>query len=275
VNEGFFVTGFLIPLVLPPTIPLWQVAMATAFGVVIGKEIFGGTGMNIFNPALVSRAFLYFAYPIQSSGDRVWVALDPSQAMDGFSGATLLARVAESTPLADGHAWQGAVSSLEINGRAVGWLDAFLGAIPGAMGETSTLACLIGLAILLITGVASWRIVVAVIGGGLTMNVIANLAGSQTNEMMNLPFHWHFVLGGFAFGMVFMATEPVTGTYTDMGRYIYGFGIGFMSLLIRTVNPAFPEGVMLAILFMNLLAPLIDYAVVSQNIKRRAARSAI
>lgn len=275
VNEGFFVTGFLIPLVLPPTIPLWQVAMATAFGVVIGKEIFGGTGMNIFNPALVSRAFLYFAYPIQNSGDRVWIPLDPAQAVDGYSGATLLARVAETTPVADGQAWQTAVSTMEVQGHAVGWLDAFLGWIPGSMGETSTLACLIGASILLITGVASWRIMVAMIGGAFAMTFVMSLAGSQTNEMMNLPFHWHFVLGGFAFGMVFMATEPVTGTYTDMGRYIYGFGIGVMSMLIRVLNPAFPEGVMLAILFMNIMAPLIDYAVVSQNIKRRAARSAI
>ncbi|NLN92025.1 MAG: NADH:ubiquinone reductase (Na(+)-transporting) subunit B [Candidatus Hydrogenedens sp.] len=275
VNEGFFVTGFLIPLILPPTIPLWQVAMATAFGVVIGKEIFGGTGMNIFNPALVSRAFLYFAYPIQNSGDRVWVALDPAQAVDGYSGATLLARVAEATPVADGQAWQTALSTMEVNGHGVSWLDAFIGWIPGSMGETSTLACLIGAAIMLITGVASWRIMVAMIGGALSMSVLMNLAGSQSNEMMNLPFHWHFVLGGFAFGMVFMATEPVTGTYTDVGRYIYGFGIGVMSMLIRVLNPAFPEGVMLAILFMNILAPLIDYVVVAQNIKRRAARSAI
>ncbi|HNZ48897.1 MAG TPA: NADH:ubiquinone reductase (Na(+)-transporting) subunit B [Candidatus Hydrogenedentes bacterium] len=275
VNEGFFVTGFLIPLILPPTIPLWQVALATAFGVVIGKEVFGGTGMNIFNPALVTRAFLYFAYPIQSSGDKVWVALNPAQAADGFSGATLLARVAEIPPVADGQAWQTAVSTMQINGKAVSWLDAFIGWIPGSMGETSTLACLVGAAILLITGVASWRIMVSMVAGALGLVLLMNAAGSQTNELMNLPFHWHFVLGGFAFGLVFMATEPVTGTYTETGKYIYGFGIGVMAILIRALNPAYPEGVMLAILFMNILAPLIDYAVVSQNIKRRAARSAI
>ncbi len=275
VNEGFFVTGFLIPLVLPPTIPLWQVALATAFGVIIGKEAFGGTGMNIFNPALVARAFLYFAYPAQNSGEDVWTPIAAEHAVDGFSGATLLARVAEAPPLETGNAYQAAISGMEINDKAVTWLDAFLGMVPGSIGETSTLACLLGAALLIVTGVASWRIMAAMFGGGLVMTVILNLVGSQTNEMMNLPFHWHFVVGGFAFGMVFMATEPVTAAYTQLGKYIYGAGIGVMAVLVRVVNPAFPEGVMLAILFMNLMAPLIDHVIVSKHISRRVARSAV
>ncbi|MFA7691391.1 MAG: NADH:ubiquinone reductase (Na(+)-transporting) subunit B [Candidatus Hydrogenedentales bacterium] len=275
VNEGFFVTGFLIPCILPPTIPLWQVALATAFGVVIGKEIFGGTGMNIFNPALVTRAFLYFAYPAQNSGDKVWVAVNQSQAFDGYSGATLLARVAEIPPDSAGRAYESAISGLVIQGKSVSWIDAFLGWIPGSMGETSTLACLLGAVLLIITGVASWRIMVSMIAGGFAMTFALNLVHSETNEMMNLPFHWHFVVGAFAFGMVFMATEPVTATYTLTGKYIYGFGIGVMTALIRVVNPAYPDGVMLAILFMNLLAPLIDYVVVARNITRRVARSAV
>ena len=275
VNEGFFVTGFLIPCILPPTIPLWQVALATAFGVVIGKEIFGGTGMNIFNPALVTRVFLYFAYPAQNSGDKVWVAVSPEQAMDGFSGATLLARVAEANPETAENAYAVAINGLVVNGKPVTWMDAFLGWIPGSMGETSTLACLIGAALLIITGVASWRVMVAMIGGCLAMTLLLNFADSKTNEMMNLPFQWHFVVGAFAFGMVFMATEPVTGAYTQSGKFVYGAGIGIMTALIRTVNPAFPEGVMLAILFMNILAPLIDYVVVARNINRRVARSAV
>lgn len=275
VSEGFFVTGFLIPCILPPTIPLWQVALATAFGVVIGKEIFGGTGMNIFNPALVTRAFLYFAYPVQNSGDKVWIPVSPEQAVDGFSGATLLARIAAVPPDSADQAYSAAINSMVIDGKPVAWLDAFLGWIPGSMAETSTLACLLGAALLLLTGIASWRVMAAMIGGCLGMTLLLNLAGSNTNEMMNLPFYWHFVLGGFAFGMVFMATEPVTGAYTKSGMYVYGCGIGVMTALIRVVNPAFPEGVMLAILFMNLMAPLIDYVVVSRNIKRRVARSAI
>ncbi len=275
VNEGFFVTGFLIPLILPATIPLWQVALATAFGVIIGKEAFGGTGMNIFNPALVTRAFLYFAYPAQNSGENVWTPIAAGQTADGYSGATLLARVAEAVPNEAGNAYQAAISSMTINGQSVNWMDAFMGWIPGSIGETSTLACLLGAALLLATGVASWRIMVAMIAGGFAMTTLLNLAGSQTNEMLNLPFHWHFVIGGFAFGMVFMATEPVTAAYTQSGKYVYGFGIGLMAVLIRVLNPAFPEGVMLAILFMNLLAPLIDHVVVSRNIRRRVARSAV
>lgn len=275
VNEGFFVTGFLIPCILPPTIPLWQVALATAFGVIIGKEIFGGTGMNIFNPALVTRAFLYFAYPVQNSGDKVWVPVSPEQAVDGFSGATLLARIAEISPDTADKAYGAAINSMVIDGKPVTWMDAFIGWIPGSMAETSTLACLLGAALMILVGIGSWRIMVSMIGGCLGMTLLLNLAGSSTNEMMNLPFHWHFVLGGFAFGMVFMATEPVTGTYTRSGMYVYGCGIGVLTALIRVVNPAFPEGVMLAILFMNLMAPLIDYVAVSRNIKRRLARSAV
>lgn len=275
VNEGFFVTGFLIPLILPATIPLWQVALATAFGVIIGKEAFGGTGMNIFNPALVTRAFLYFAYPAQNSGDDVWTPIAAGQAVDGYSGATLLARVAEIEPGAADRAYQAAIGSMEIGGRSVTWFDAFMGWIPGSIGETSTLACLLGAALLLVTGVASWRIMVAMIAGGFAMTGLLNLVGSETNEMLNLPFHWHFVIGGFAFGMVFMATEPVTAAYTQNGKYVYGFGIGLMAVLIRVVNPAFPEGVMLAILFMNLIAPLIDHVVVTRHINRRVARSAV
>ncbi|MCK5861797.1 MAG: NADH:ubiquinone reductase (Na(+)-transporting) subunit B [Candidatus Hydrogenedentes bacterium] len=275
VNEGFFVTGFLIPLILPPTLPLWQVALATAFGVIIGKEAFGGTGMNIFNPALVARAFLYFAYPAQNSGEKVWTPLIAEKTVDGFSGATLLARVAEEVPNEAGNAYQTAISGMSINDDPVSWFDAFMGSIPGSIGETSTLACLIGAAVLIVTGVASWRIMVAMLGGGLAMTLLLNTVGSQTNEMMNLPFHWHFVIGGFAFGMVFMATEPVTGAYTQLGKYIYGAGIGVMAILVRVVNPAFPEGVMLAILFMNLIAPLIDHVIVSKHISRRVARSAV
>lgn len=275
VNEGFFVTGFLIPLILPPTIPLWQVAIATAFGVVIGKEAFGGTGMNIFNPALVTRAFLYFAYPAQNSGEDVWVPVGAEQAVDGFSGATLLARVAEIDPGAADKAYAAAINDMVIQEKAVTWMDAFMGWIPGSMGETSTPACLLGAALLLVTGVASWRIMVAMVAGGWATTLLLNMVGSTTNEMMNLPFHWHFVIGGFAFGMVFMATEPVTAAYTQNGKYVYGFGIGLMAVLIRVVNPAFPEGVMLAILFMNLMAPLIDHVVVTRNIKRRVARSAV
>lgn len=274
VNEGFFVTGFLIPLILPPTIPLWQVALATAFGVIIGKEAFGGTGMNIFNPALVARAFLYFAYPAQNSGEDVWTPVTTAT-VDGFSGATLLARVAEAVPNEAGNAYQGAIEAMKVNGDPVSWFDAFLGSVPGSIGETSALACLLGAALLIVTGVASWRIMVAMVGGGLAMTLILNLVGSETNEMMNLPFQWHFVIGGFAFGMVFMATEPVTATHSQMGKYIYGAGIGIMAVLVRVVNPAFPEGVMLAILFMNLMAPLIDHVIVSRHISRRVARSAV
>ncbi len=259
VNEGFFVTGMLFPLILPPTIPLWQVALGISFGVVIGKEVFGGTGMNILNPALTSRAFLFFAYPAEISGDKCWIAAQTAAA-DAVSGATWLANASEqgSAALAQGLTW---------------W-DAFVGLIPGSMGETSALACLAGAVILLITGIASWRIMVSVVVGTIATAMLFNTIGSTTNLMLNVPFWWHFVLGGWAFGMVFMATDPVSAAATNTGRYIYGFFVGVFVVLIRVVNPAYPEGMMLAILLMNVFAPLIDHYVVKANIKRRNARYA-
>ena len=259
INEGFLVTGMLFPLVLPPTIPLWQVAIGIAFGVVIGKEIFGGTGMNVFNPALMARAFLFFAYPAQISGDQVWIAADTS--VDGYSGATWLAEAAVSGPEA-------------LAAGDVRWMDAFLGLIPGSMGETSTLACLIGAIILIGTGVGSWRIMASGVVGSFVMVQILNAASSATNPLMNVTFDWHVVLGGWAFGLVFMATDPVSAAHTNKGRYVYGFGIGMLAILIRVINPAFPEGMMLAILFMNMFASLIDHFVIQANIKRRKARYA-
>ncbi len=251
-NEGFFVTGTLIPLILPATIPYWQVVLGTAFGVVVGKEIFGGTGMNFLNPALTTRAFLFFAYPAQISGD-VWVA---ATAPDGVSGATWLASWAEGS----GHL------------PGLSWTDAFVGLIPGSMGETSTLAVLIGAAILLITRIAAWQTMFGVVLGTLVAAFGLNALGSDTNPMMSLPFHWHVVLGGWAFGAVFMATDPVSSAFTNTGKHAYGFGIGVLCVLIRVVNPAYPEGMMLAILFMNMFAPLIDHVVIQRNVKRRAAR---
>jgi Na+-transporting NADH:ubiquinone oxidoreductase subunit B len=255
INEGFLVTGLLFPLTLPPTIPLWQVAIGILFGVVIGKEVFGGTGMNVLNPALVSRAFLFFAYPGQISGDQVWIAADLAKA-DGLSGATALAQAAANTPAMMGQ-WD--------------WWSAFVGLVPGSMGETSTLACLIGAAILILTGVGSWRTMLGVTLGTLGMAALLNAIGSETNSMFGLPPIWHMVLGGWAFGMVFMATDPVSSAFTAWGKLLYGFGIGVLVVLVRVVNPAYPEGMMLAILFMNMFAPLIDYFIVSANIKRRAA----
>jgi Na+-transporting NADH:ubiquinone oxidoreductase subunit B len=250
VNEGFLITGLLFPLILPATIPLWQVAIGISFGVVIGKEIFGGTGRNIFNPALTARAFLFFAYPAQISGDAVWTAVD------GFTGATPLA--------------QAAVGG--VNAISVSWADAFWGFIPGSIGETSTFACLLGAAYLIMTGIGSWRVMLSMVLGMVGMSLIFNAIGSSTNPMFDLSACWHFVLGGFAFACVFMATDPVSATMTDTGRFIYGFLIGALGVLIRVVNPAYPEGWMLAILFMNGCAPLIDYFVVEKNIKRREAR---
>ena len=259
INEGFLVTGMLFPLVLPPTIPLWQVALGIAFGVIIGKEIFGGTGMNIFNPALMSRAFLFFAYPAQISGDQVWIAADTS--VDGSSGATWLAEAALTGPEA-------------LAGGNVSWMQAFLGLVPGSMGETSTLACLIGALILVATGIGSWRIMIAGVAGSFLMVQLLNAMSSTTNPLMNVPFEWHLVLGGWAFGLVFMATDPVSSAHTNKGRYVYGFLIGVLAILIRVINPAFPEGMMLAILFMNMFASLIDHFVIQANIKRRRARYA-
>ncbi len=269
VNEGFFVTSVLFALTCPPSIPLWQVALGISFGVVIGKEVFGGTGKNFINPALAGRAFLFFAYPAYMSGDTVWTALSPqvwTQGIDGFSGATAL-----------GQAKQGGLITMQhitaTGLQPISWWDAFLGNIPGSVGEVSTLAILIGAAILLITRVASWRIMAGVMVGMVAMSWGFNHIGSTTNPMFAMPWYWHLVLGGFAFGMVFMATDPVSAAMTDTGRWIFGVLIGVMVVLIRVVNPAYPEGMMLAILFANLCAPLIDYFVMQANIKRRALRN--
>ena len=253
VNEGFFVTSILFALILPPTIPLWQVALGITFGVVIGKEIFGGTGKNFLNPALTGRAFLFFAYLADMSGNSVWTAAD------GFTGATALGSAAE-----------GGVQNMIDNG--VSWMDAFFGTIQGSMGETSTLAILIGGAVLLTMGIASFRIVAGVMIGMVVTTLLLNAVGSDTNPMFALPWYWHLVLGGFAFGMIFMATDPVSASMTNKGKWFFGALIGFMVIMIRVVNPAFPEGMMLAILFANLFAPLIDHFVVQANIKRRVAR---
>lgn len=249
VNEGFFVTGMLFPLILPPNIPYWQVALGITFGVVIGKEVFGGVGMNILNPALTGRAFLFFAYPAQISGDKVWVAVD------SMSQATGLAQFAD--PL------------IKIT---YSWKDAFLGLIPGSMGETSTLACLIGAFILIVTKVGSWRIMLSILAGMVGMSLVFNAIGSDTNPMFAVTPFWHLVLGGFAFGTVFMATDPVTAAMTESGKWIYGLMIGILVVLVRVVNPAFPEGMMLAILFMNVFAPIIDKVFINKNIKRRLLR---
>lgn len=258
VNEGFFVTSILFALIVPPDIPLWQVAMGISFGVVIGKEVFGGTGKNFLNPALTGRAFLFFAYPAQLSGDAVWTAVD------GFSGATPL-----------GLAALGGVDSIvDAYGQAITWSDAFFGGIQGSIGETSTVAILIGMAILLWTRIASWRIIAGVMIGMVGTSLLFNMGASEGgNPMMAMPWHWHLVLGGFAFGMVFMATDPVSASMTDTGKWYFGALIGFMVVLIRVINPAFPEGMMLAILFANLFAPMIDHFVVQANIKRRLARN--
>ncbi|TNF19348.1 MAG: NADH:ubiquinone reductase (Na(+)-transporting) subunit B [Rhodobacteraceae bacterium] len=255
VNEGFLVSSMLYALILPATTPLWQVALGIIFGVVIGKEVFGGTGKNFLNPALTGRAFLYFAYPAQMSGDNVWVPVD------GYTGATALAVSASE-------------GFQELAARGMSWWDAFLGFVPGSMGETSTLACLIGLAFLLITRIANYRMVVGCLVGMIGFTLLLNVIGSTSNPMFAMPWHWHLVTGGYAFGLVFMVTEPVSGAHTNMGRYIYGALIGFMVVMIRVINPAFPEGMMLAILFGNVFAPLIDYFVVQANIKRRARRHA-
>ena len=253
VNDGFFVTSSLFSLTLPATIPLWQVAIGISFGVVVGKEIFGGTGKNFLNPALTGRAFLYFAYPAQISGDAVWTAVD------GYSGATALSLAAA-----------GGLEGVMASGMT--WWDAFLGNIQGSVGEVSTLAIFIGGAILLTTRVASWRIMAGVFLGMTATSLLFNWIGSDTNPMFALPWHWHLVLGGFAFGMVYMATDPVSAAMTNTGRWWYGALIGVMCVLIRVVNPAFPEGMMLAILFANLFAPLFDWSVVRANVRRRLAR---
>ena len=270
IEEGFLVTGILIPLVMPVTIPLWQVAMATIFGVIIAKEVFGGTGMNILNVALTSRVFLYFAYPSQISGDMVWIYLGDQVPVDGFSGATLLSY--GSAAAANGTDMMAGLSGHWYGGMFDFW-NLFLGAIPGSIGETSVLMCLIGAAILVFTGVGSWKIILSVFGGAWVMGLIYNLAG--TNSFMLMPAHYHLVVGGLAFGAVFMATDPVSAAQTEIGKWIYGFMIGVLTVIIRISNPAYPEGIMLAILFMNVFAPLIDYYVVEAHKKRRLKRAKI
>lgn len=249
VAEGFFVTSILIPLIVPPTIPLWQIAVGTSFGVVIGKEVFGGVGMNVLNPALTTRAFLFFAYPAQISGDKVWVAVD------SLSQPTALAQYAD--PLIQ---------------FTYTWKQAFLGLVPGSMGETSTIAILIGAIILIVSKVGSWKIMLSTVLGMVGMSLLFNAIGSSTNPMFGMPPQWHLVLGGFAFGAVYMATDPVSAAMTETGKWIYGALIGILVVMVRVVNPAFPEGMMLAILFMNVFAPIIDRMVINANIKRRLLR---
>ena len=263
VNEGFLVTGMLIPLIMPVDVPLWMVAVATAFSVIIGKEVFGGTGMNVFNPALLARAFIFFAYTPFISGEKVWVAglSEGKGIVDGFSGATPLSDVANA--LAEG------AETVNWTNASTPW-DWFVGTIPGSIGETSTIAILIGAAILLYTGIASWRVMLSVFAGGYLMGLVFNLIGA--NVAMTFPAWQHLIVGGFAFGAVFMATDPVTAPQTNTGKVIGGFLIGVIAVLIRVVNPGYPEGMMLAILFMSALSPLIDYYVVQANISRRNRR---
>ncbi|MFY9145338.1 MAG: NADH:ubiquinone reductase (Na(+)-transporting) subunit B [Bacteroidales bacterium] len=252
VNEGFLVTGFLIPLIVPPDIPLWMVALATAFAVIFGKEVFGGTGMNILNPALTARAFLFFAYPQDMSGEKVWVA-------DALSGATPLGKLMVNEPLA----------SLPSPS------DMFFGFIPGSVGETSTLLILLGGLFLIYTGIASWKIIISVFAGGYALALLFNFLGpiiAPENVYMAMPAYYHLIIGGFAFGAVYMATDPVTAAQTNRGKWIYGLLIGILAVLIRVLNPAYPEGMMLAILLMNVFAPLIDYYVVKANINKRLKR---
>ena len=253
VNEGYLVTGLLIPMIMPIDVPLWMLSVSVIFAVIIGKEVFGGTGMNIMNPALTARAFLFFAYPSFMSGDKVWITTGEGSVVDGFSGATPLADLAANIP---------------VDMSMIG--SFFYGTIPGSVGETSTLAILIGAVILLITGIASWRTMLSVFVGGYVMGALFNVWGA--NEFMMIPSYVHLLLGGFAFGAVFMATDPVTAAQTNTAKYIVGFLIGVLAILIRVFNPAYPEGMMLAILFMNVFAPLVDHYVVSANIKRRLKR---
>lgn len=269
IQEGFLVSGMLIPLIVPIDVPLWQVAVATAFAVVFAKEAFGGTGMNVFNVALITRAFLFFAYPSNMSGDTVWVrGLEKGTILpDTFSGATPLAQAA-ATPTGS------AVGIVDGIGDPVSLWHMFLGLIPGSLGETSVLAILIGAAILIITGVGSWKIIVSVFAGGYLTALLFN-AVAGTNAYMAMPAHFHLILGGFAFGAVFMATDPVTASRTEQGKWIYGLLIGALAIIIRVVNPAYPEGVMLAILIMNIFAPLLDHVFVSINIKRRLKRASV
>ncbi|MEL7337146.1 MAG: NADH:ubiquinone reductase (Na(+)-transporting) subunit B, partial [Planctomycetota bacterium] len=275
INEGFLVTGLLFPLTLPASIPLWQVALGIAFGVIVAKEVFGGTGKNFLNVALTSRAFLYFAYAPQISGDRVWTAVD------GFSGATALGAVASAKGAVGGvdgtPIWQQALQNVPRpwGTESIDLSEAFMGTIQGCVGETSTLMCIIGAAVLIFTGVGSWRIMAGVIGGVFLTASLLNTAPTFFNDtppMFAIPWQWHLFIGGLAFGLVFMATDPVSASMTQRGQWFYGILIGFMTILVRVVNPAYPEGIMLAILFGYVFAPLFDYFVVQRNVSRRAAR---
>lgn len=257
INEGFFVTSILFALIVPPSIPLWQAALGITFGVVIAKELFGGTGRNFMNPALAGRAFLFFAYPASISGTNCWVPVD------GFSGATPLAQWMQG----------GEQALVNFAGEKITWMDAFLGNIPGCIGEGSTLMIAVGAFIILVTGIASWRIMVGILVGAFLCSSLFNAIGSDTNNMFSMTFIWHLVLGGFAFGMVFMATDPVSSAFTNSGKWAFGILIGVMVVLIRVVNPAYPEGMMLAILFANCCAPIFDYLSTQRNIKRRLARA--
>ncbi|MGF1532279.1 MAG: NADH:ubiquinone reductase (Na(+)-transporting) subunit B [Bernardetiaceae bacterium] len=271
INEGFLVTGMLVPLVMPPTIPLWQVALATIFAVLIAKEAFGGTGMNVLNVAMTARAFLYFAYPSDISGE-VWTYLGDAAVVDGYTGATALAIAANaSQPV--GTALLEATAGWGAAGEMFTPLNMLIGTIPGSIGETSALMALVGAIILIATGVASWRIIVGCVLGALLMGGIFNAVGY--NAFMSMPAHWHLIMGGFAFGAVFMATDPVSAAHTETGKWIYGIFIGLLTVLIRVFNPAYPEGIMLAVLLMNVFAPLIDFYVVEANKKRRLKRATL
>jgi Na+-transporting NADH:ubiquinone oxidoreductase subunit B len=273
INEGFLVTGMLIPLVVPATTPLWQVALATVFAVVIAKEVFGGTGMNVLNVAMTARAFLYFAYPAQISGDQVWTYLGDKAPVDGFSGATALSVVYDA-----GVKNTNAVEALNSHNSVLGdglfsFYNMFMGWIPGSIGETSTLMALVGAVILVATGVASWKIIISGFAGAYLMGLVMNLLA--VNQYMALPAEYHWVMGGLAFGIVFMATDPVSAAQTETGKWIYGLLIGVLTVIIRVTNPAYPEGIMLAVLFMNVFAPLIDYYVVKANKTRRLQRATV
>jgi len=273
VNEGFLVSGMLIPLVVPPTIPLWQVALATAFAVIIAKEVFGGTGMNILNVALTARAFLYFAYPMQISGD-VWTYLGDKTPVDGFTGATPLAIAYETSANNAGNIMNAlSTANTSLASDFYSFSNMFFGFMPGSIGETSTLMALVGALILIATGVGSWQIIVSVFAGAYVMALGFNAIGA--NAFMDLPAHYHLVIGGLAFGAVFMATDPVTAAQTARGKWIYGLLIGVLTVIIRVTNPAYPEGIMLAILLMNVFAPLIDFYVVKGNKQRRLKRATV
>lgn len=256
IQEGFLVSGMLIPLIMPVEVPLWMVAVATIFAVVFGKEVFGGTGMNILNPALTARAFLFFAYPTKMSGDKVWIATDGADTIDGFSGATALGNAVE----------QGIAG-------VPSYMDSIIGLIPGSIGETSVIAILIGAGILIYTGIGSWRIMLSMLIGGLAMGAIFN--AFAVNAYMEIPAHHQIMLGGFFFGMVFMATDPVSAAQTTTGKWIYGFFCGFFGIMIRVFNPAYPEGIMMAILFMNVMAPMIDHYVIQANVNKRLKRAKV